>query len=107
MLAIYIGLQLLVVLLGIKVLRIQWFLLHINPGNNSIYLDVDHDCLVQYTHEYYDNVYWYPNARKIVLRVFGHDIGDIIMDYCRNMKLGSDSDSTDTLIHDIWKPHWR
>ena len=113
MLWIYIGLQLMVVLLGIKVLRIQWFLLHIDPGRSSVYLDVNHAELVNNTKEYYENVYWYPISSEIVLKVFGNDIGYIIMDYCKNMKLVSDSSiislpsSIDIADINVWETEWR
>ena len=61
MLAIYIGLQLFVLILGIKVLRIHWWLRHLQP-NGSFYLNLNFKLLPERINEYYDNVCWYPQA---------------------------------------------
>ena len=92
MLAIYIGLQIIVCLLGIKVFRIHHWLWHINCGHNySNWSNIDANRFNKEMHKFYDNVCWYPQAEKIVLRVMGNDIGPIVMEYCRNIQLSDDA----------------
>ena len=88
MLAVYIGLQLILLVLGIKVLRIHWWLWHIFPGDTEMDLrNISVLHLEREVSEYYDNVCWYPQVEKIVLNVFGNDIGPIIMDYCKSIEM--------------------
>ena len=87
MLGIYIGLQLLVIILGIKVGRIHYILYHLNPSG-SVNLNIGSELLILKTNEYYDEVCWYPPIEKLLMNKFGQDIGAIIIDYCRNIKLG-------------------
>ena len=86
MLAVYLGLQLLVLFLGIKVFIIQWWLWHIVPGANRLKLNhvgfMDLEVAVT---KYYDSVAWYPQVERIVLEVMGNDIGAIIMEYCKSI----------------------
>ena len=88
MLAIYVGLQLIIFLLGVKVFRIHHWLWHINCGqNHSYWASIDANRFIEEMHKFYHNVCWYPQAEKIVLRVMGNDIGPIVMEYCKNIQL--------------------
>ena len=88
MLAVYIGLQLLLLLLGVKVFKIHWFLWHINPSSGHVNFskvgiyDFERD-----VNGYYGDVCWYPIVEGMVLNAMGKDIGAIIMDYCRSIDL--------------------
>ena len=90
MLGIYIGLQLLVIMLTIKVGRIHYILYHLNPPG-SVNLNVQTELLISRTNEYYDEICWYPPTEKILINVYGGDIAAIIIDYCRNIKLSVES----------------
>ena len=88
MLAVYIGLQLILFFLGIKVFRIHWWLWHIVPGvlyNNWKLIDVAD--LEREVNKYYNNICWYPQVEIIVVNVMGKDIAKIIMDYCKSIQL--------------------
>eukprot|EP01083_Nonionella_stella_P220767 789499_1 len=89
MLGVCIGLHLVILLLGIHVLKIHWYLWHIQPGSGSAYWgNVNVASLKKHMHEFYDNVCWYPQVETIVFDSFlGNDIGRIIMDYCKSMQL--------------------
>ena len=92
MLAIYIGLQLMVIFLGIHVMRIHWWLWHIEPGcSYTWWSGITNSALKNKMNGWYEQVCWYPQAEKIVLRVMGHDIGSIVMEYCKSFKLSEDA----------------
>ena len=40
--------------------------------------------------EFYDEYCWYPSVEPIVLGRFGHDIGNIILIYCKSFLLKED-----------------
>lgn len=90
MLMVYIGLQLMVLFLGIHVGRIQWYLWHCEPGGSAYWHGSNANKLSQAINEWYESVCWYPIVRKIVLQAMGNDIGPIVMDYCKSFQL-SDS----------------
>ena len=88
MLWIYIGLQLILLCLGVYVARTQFWLWHIEPGKTWTYWNVvKTGPLMERANRFYDDVCWYPQVTQIVLNSFGGDIGNIIMDYCKNMEL--------------------
>ena len=72
MLTIYIGLQLFVFVLGVKVGRIYFWLFHLNPSG-SVNLNCDNESLILSTNEYYDRVCWIPPVQKLLIKVFGND----------------------------------
>ena len=84
MMGVYVGMQLLVLFLGIHVMRIQWFLWHIEPGTTYAYWSGGIKN-VRAAEGWYQRVCWYPRCEEIVMRVMGHDIGSIIMEYVRNI----------------------
>eukprot|EP01083_Nonionella_stella_P150505 479576_1 len=89
MLSVSIGLQLIILFLGIRVMRIHWYLWHIQPGIQSTYWkNVNAASLRKEVHSFYDNVCWYPQVEPIVMNSFlGSDIGRIVMEYCRSFQL--------------------
>ena len=88
MLMIYIMLQLFVVFLGVHVMRIHWWLWHIEPGARPWWGRANHAAkATTEMYKYYNDICWYPQVEEIVFRVIGNDIGLIIMDYCRSFQL--------------------
>ena len=88
MLLIYIGLQLCVLLLGIKVFRIHFWLYHLEPGKRRCnWYDLTEQGVSMNANNWYQEVCWIPKVEIILINRFGNDIGQIIMDYCRNFAL--------------------
>ena len=88
MLAIYTGLQLLLLVLGGYIGRTQYLLWHIEPGCTwTCWSNIKGDELIAGANKFYDDVYWYPQVTQIVLNSFGGDIGNIIMDYCKSFNI--------------------
>eukprot|EP01083_Nonionella_stella_P233727 823202_1 len=89
MLFVSIGLQLIIILLGIHVMRIHWYLWHVEPGIEYLYWrKINAVRLRKEVHSFYDNVCWYPQVEPIVMNSFlGSDIGRIVMEYCRSIQL--------------------
>ena len=88
MLGMYVLMQLVLFLLGWKVMRIHWWLWHVEPGQSSVYWpNLQKDLMIRYTNEFYDDICWYPQVELIVFRVMGKDIGAIIMDYCERIQI--------------------
>merc|ERR1712154_461674 len=82
MLWVYIGLQLIVLILGWKVLTIHKYLYHIDV----LFPKRRWQSFVPYSAgEWYESIAWYPEVKAIVYRVYGSDIGPIIMDYCHSI----------------------
>lgn len=92
MLGIYIGLQLVLLFLGIYIGRKQYMLWHVEPGNTwAHWRNIQTVEILTEAQTFYDECCWYPQVNKIVLSRFGGDIGNIIMDYCKNFKLNDES----------------
>ena len=90
MLWIYIGLQLVVCLVGIKVFTIHKYLYHLDilvPKRWWCSLWTYQISQRRDAHEWYDAICWYPEVVQIVFEVYGSDIGPIIMDYCKAIQL--------------------
>ena len=88
MLMVFIGLQLIVFGLGIYVMKINWWIWHIYPGSN--YCDWNGfkaDKLMNKVGEWYEGIVWLPVIEEIVLKRFGADIGPIVIDYVKSIKL--------------------
>eukprot|EP01083_Nonionella_stella_P034486 94381_1 len=88
MLEIYIFLQLVLLFLGVYVLRLHWWLWHICPGVDLYSPKVAQ--LKGKVHTFYNEMVWFPVTNEIVLRCLGSDIGTIVMDYVKNMRLDLD-----------------
>eukprot|EP01083_Nonionella_stella_P235939 829138_1 len=88
MLEIYIFLQLVLLFLGVYVLRLHWWLWHISPGRDNVYFRrVQLSQLSHRVDKFYDDMVWFPKTNEIVLRCLGCDIGKMVMDYVKCMKL--------------------
>eukprot|EP01083_Nonionella_stella_P054904 144893_1 len=88
MLITYIGLQFVLLILGVMVCRIHWWLWHIYPGRSWLTLErrsVQH--LMQPIDRWYEAKAKIPTIRKCVMNLFGQDISQIIMDYYENIQL--------------------
>ena len=87
MLWIYCGLQLVLLILGIKVIRINYWLRWIQPGNTRVIwpISMTSQNVGEEMYSLYNNVCWYPLVEIIVFEVYGRDIGEVIMDYCRSI----------------------
>ena len=86
MLAVYIGLQLILVILGIKVFRTHWWLWHVNCGVMCTdWKRVKAEKLEQEIHIFYDDVYWYLAVERILFDSLGQDIGAMIIMYCKSI----------------------
>ena len=87
MLSVYIGLQLILLLIGIRVCRINWWIWHIMPGENKIHLrrdifnNIDVNVLLIKCRDWYNETFMIPIVYDIVVEKFGTDIGNVIMDY--------------------------
>lgn len=85
MLGSYIGLQIVIFVLGIFVYRMHKWLWHVAPGTmrwNMQWTD-DTNAFLHRMYAFYDAVQWLPVVRTIVLRSFGPDIGPIVMIYVK------------------------
>ena len=87
MLGSYIGLQAMVLVLGISVFRTHHWLWHVVPGIeiNANKWDSDMTPFLKRMYSFYDSVQWMPVVTDIVVNEFGTDIGPIIMDYVKAM----------------------
>ena len=98
MLLTYIVLQLILLIMGVNVMRIHWFLWHIQPGYNYINFDqtlIVNSNLLLKMDNFYEKRASIPFITKYILSLFGHDIGSIIMDYFHNINLISSHISDD------------
>ena len=88
MLFTFIGLQLILLVLGINVCRIHHALWHIYPGRNWIELkyDTDKNELLEKINEWYVSRIWIPFIQKYLDDLYGEDVARIIMDYYDNIK---------------------
>ena len=87
MLGSYIGLQALMLVLGVSVFRIHLWLWHIVPGeyNQSESWTSGQMSFLKRMCSFYDSALWFPLTRQILVDDFGTDIGHIIMDYMKEM----------------------
>ena len=83
MLFTYIGLQFILFVLGLMVMRIQWWLWHIQSGRLDITLNPSKEAstLLEPAREWYMKRSWYPLIQRLVLQKYGNDIGKLIMHY--------------------------
>ena len=86
MLGTYIGLQLLILILGIFVGRTHLWLWHVLPGEQRQTFSEDLNPMLQRVYAFYDEVQWAPIVKQIVIRRLGPDIGLIVWDYVEAMK---------------------
>lgn len=87
MLMIYIGLQLILILLGIYVYKIHYLMWHFEIGSTAYWWHIEHDKLFKAINDFYDKCAWFPKVEKIILKRFGSDIGNIIIMYCRSFEI--------------------
>ena len=95
MLYVYVGLQLVLLILGIKVFQINFWLRHIQPEALYIWWGASDGIIEKYDTEmrlFYDRVCWQPLVKKLILEFYGKDIGDIIMDYYASIDLENEKD---------------
>ena len=88
MLATYIGLQIILVILGIYAIRINYWLWHVCPGSN--YINPSSKRIATEATNWYEKIQWYPKVEKIIDNIYGPDITRIIIDYVRNIKIEQD-----------------
>ena len=101
MLMIYIGLQLILVLLGIYVYRIHHLMWHFEIGNRADWWQIKQEELLKSINEFYDKCAWFPAVEKIILNRFGGDIGNIIIMYCRNFELDENAEKLEEILESI------
>eukprot|EP01084_Bolivina_argentea_P202464 345925_1 len=90
MLFIYIGLQLVLMLLGIMAFRINFWLWHVSPETNRIQLTTKATkTLINNAQKWYDRVQWYPQIEALVVERFGSDIAQLVLHYIDNIKVES------------------
>ena len=89
MLLTYIGLQIVLVILGIMVCRIQYWMWHIQPGIDYVKLNSDLNVsnILQSADDWYMLRTQIPLIEKLILELYGDDIGRVILDYYHNIKL--------------------
>ena len=88
MLGSYIGLQMLVLLLGVSVFRTHWALWHVLPGMSKeqhSWTENELQPFVQRMHSFYEITSWIPTAKEIVIDEMGLHIGAIVMEYVESM----------------------
>ena len=94
MLGIYIILQIAIFIFSYFVFRIHFWLWHILPGKSDVTKEIvwgiNHDKtelnrFLTTTYKYYDQVQWLPLVSKILIDLFGSDIGNIVVDYLKEM----------------------
>merc|ERR1739842_134165 len=87
MLWTYIGLQAIILVLGIFVYRTHHWMWHVLPGFRKPHHTWPDDLnpLVKGMYAFYDNIQWIPVVRRIVLKELGPDIGLIVMEYVEAM----------------------
>ena len=84
MLFTYIGLQFILLVLGIMAFRVTYFLWHLNAGHN--YINPNQTIGVN-ANKWYDRIQWYPKAEELVTNKFGTDIAQIILEYVTQIQL--------------------
>ena len=88
MLFMYITLQLLLLFLGVYVLRIHWWMWHISPGSFRVFWDdITSKQIMNQCNKFYDEVALLPEVNRIVLKIFGDDIGNVVMYYLTNIEV--------------------
>ena len=86
MLFTYIGLQMVLFMLGIKVLRVIFWLWHIHPGKLWLKLrQTNSDDVMEPIHNWYKRKTWEPMIRSYLSEMYGDDISNVIMDYCNSI----------------------
>merc|ERR1711972_90041 len=84
MLGIYIGLHVVVVVIGISAFRINWWLWHIVPtAQMSTFGTLEPFTRRMYA--FYESVRWFGNVKDIVLQELGADIGLVVLEYLKAM----------------------
>merc|ERR1712129_386338 len=82
MLFIYIGLQCVLLILGVCVCTLHWYLWHISPGQWSVDLSsTDQKQCVTRASEFYEQVQSYQIVEEMLCLHFGPDIGGVIFYY--------------------------
>ena len=91
MLFTFIGLQLILLILGINVFRIHHALWHIYPGRYWIPLksDTDKEELMKNINNWYLSRMWIPLIQDYLNNLYGEDVTRIIMDYYDNIECQS------------------
>ena len=90
MLFTFIGLQVILFILTVIVMRIHFYLLwYIYPGNNYIYLKQDHSAssVLNAIDKWYTVRLWIPEIEKLLRNLYGEDIQTVIMDYYQSIEL--------------------
>ena len=87
MLGTYIGLQVMILFLGIFVYRTHLWLWHVLPGmdKNDYSWPEELNSYLKKLYSFYDAVQWDPVVREIVMKELGPDIGLIVWDYVEAM----------------------
>ena len=105
-----IGLQFVLLVLGVMVCRTHWFLWHIYPGRNMLKLNASvEDRSMEMIIECHRTWTWDPIIGKYLSELYGDDVSQLIMFYCKNIELvtfrsdvdaqdGNGSEETEKLI---------
>eukprot|EP01084_Bolivina_argentea_P268792 456645_1 len=119
MLLTYIGLQIILFILGLMVFQTQYYLWHIQPGIDSVHLRTSSyvknkntlNTFIDSAEKWYFDKTYVPLIHKFILEMYGNDIGNIIMDYFHNIEISKNENINDKKTkvndfeHDIaWKP---
>eukprot|EP01084_Bolivina_argentea_P113897 202898_1 len=92
MLMTYVGLQIILFLFGIIVVRIHWWLWYIVPGANDINVHDNRNVkefMIAIEKDYVDMA-WLPIIEKILINKYGDDISHIIMDFLASIDVTDD-----------------
>ena len=91
MLFVFIGLQFIVLILGIMVFRIQYWLWHVDAGQSWICLSYSDSkpstAFLNVMQDWYESKAMIPVIEKYLKIGFGQDVAAIILDYYMNIKL--------------------
>ena len=89
MLFTYIFMQLVLLILGTCVCRVQYWLWLIEPGYHSVTLHryTEAGSLMVYIQQWYTERVWIPQINKYLSKIYGNDIATVIMDYYENINI--------------------
>ena len=95
MLFIYIGLQIILLILGIIAFKISFLMWHVCAGDPCVRLyatsndKIDNSLFhfQEVIQKWYKKIQWYPKVEEIIVDIYGADISHIILDYLYNINI--------------------
>merc|ERR1712228_111533 len=84
----YIGLQFILLVMGLFVCRLHWYLWHISPGSWSVDLSaINQQKCIATASRFYEQVQSYPVVEEILISTFGPDIGGVVFYYFLHIEI--------------------